>query len=82
MTDPSEQLRRDLRKRMRERLIQHMKDSLTLYEMTDVPRIDALEDITFVLFDFTISVAAAIEIEPKKFGELVEQSLREAKTGA
>jgi hypothetical protein len=73
--DENEALRADLRNMIRERIRLWLKDSMSLYEMTDIPRLHAVEDILYVLLSFTLHGVDALGLDPKLTANLVEDIL-------
>jgi hypothetical protein len=71
----NEAMRADLRRITRERLRFWLKTSMDLYDMAEISKLHAVEDILFVLLNFTMNGVSALEIDPKSAAKLFEEIL-------
>jgi hypothetical protein len=70
-----EALRADLRQKIRERLRLWLKDSTSLYEMAEVHKLHAVEDILYTLLHFSMSGVTTLNLDPKGAAKLMEVML-------
>jgi hypothetical protein len=73
MTD---QLRRDLANRLRERLHQWAGDGADLYDMAGEPSRHAFEDIFYTVLRFMVHGASILEIDENQFAGLIVEMMR------